>query len=209
MFKCFLSFSSPLKIQLSTFYVDCTWPSLQNVVQREPDVVYNQLLLTQTILQLSKCCPFTPLSCCMWEELSLAPAVLHRCPFTGSSPASPSSQPSSASGHGYTLYSVTYWACDASSWNPLGSHGKSQAPLLGYTLDLPTWCFMNQGCMINYRKMRCVSQSSLASLLKEKHSYILPYVPATTRSPGGMAQMMLLHLWPGAPHPPRCPQDAS
>lgn len=138
MFKS-CAFSSPLKTQLSAFYVDCTWPSLQNVVQRETDVVYNQLLLTQTILQLFKCCPFTPLSCCMWEQLLLAPVVLHRSPFTGSSPPSPSSQPSSASGHGYIVYSVTYWACDASSthcWNPWAATGSH----MGHCLGTPWIC---------------------------------------------------------------------
>lgn len=82
---------------------------------RGRDVVYNQLLLTQTIPQLSKCCPFTPLSCCLWEELLLAPAAVHRCPFTGCSPPSPSRQPSPASGQGYIWSSVTHWACGASS----------------------------------------------------------------------------------------------
>lgn len=38
----------------------------------------------------------------------------------------------------------------------------------------------------------------MARMLEEKHSYILPHVPATPTSPCGWHRVMLLHLWPEA-----------
>lgn len=77
---------------------------------------------------------------------------------------------------GCILYSVTPWACDASStccWKPLGSNGSHIStawlhPAFAYMM-LPRG--LSQGCRISYRKTRHVSSSGLASLLKEKHSY--------------------------------------
>lgn len=174
---------------------------------RGRDVVYNQLLLTQTIPQLSKCCPFTPLSCCLWEELLLAPAVVqmpfHRLLSTLPKQAAiPSQWPGL---HLVLCNSLGLWC----QQHPPGSKGNI-ASLLGNTLDLPPWCSEgpNQSWLINYRKWDMVHTVAwpLCSKRSTSTSFLMS-LPRPRAHVGwdGMAESDVLHLWPELPACPSCP----
>lgn len=159
-----------------------------------------KLLRARTAL-VSSCCtsqiPFQRL----FSTLPKQPAILSQWPWL----------------HRVLCDLLGMWCQQHPLLKPLGSDGKSVTcnaawvnPAFAYMMLLRG---LNWGCMINYRKMRCASQSGPASLLREKHSYILTYVPATATSPRGWQGhkegwqgVMLLHLWPEAPHPPQLPR---